>query len=252
MKRPREAATSGDLAERERFDMSKRKRWQPPHPAKDIGENVRQPATPRRISSRGVPTYSSGEELCCWPKCPKDRYAAVIPLCEAHLGIAHVLFVENNGWQAAWYGPTARFVLDGNDGLPVAQPEPDRAPPVEGTVYFLRIGGYIKIGWTSDLGKRMKGYPPDTSLLAVMPGLRTDEQQLHRKFAHLTTHGREWYPLAPQITEHIQRVITEHGDPPAVDFSAKKKSQRIVGPRLNRYVGGEHRGPGTGTARLVG
>jgi len=228
--------------------VSKRNRWQPPHPPKNIGEPTQRPAQRRRLTERGVPTYSSGPELCCWPRCPKDPYAAVIPLCEAHLAIAHSI-AEDLISTSQCFDAEA---IDGNDGLPLAQPAPQAAPPIPGIIYYLRIGGFIKIGWTSDLGKRMKSYPPDTALLAAMPGLRTDEQRVHRKFAHLTTHGREWYPLAPQITEHIERVRLEHGEPPNVDFSAKKKSQRIVGPRLNRYVGGEHRGPGTGTARKIG
>lgn len=91
----------------------------------------------------------------------------------------------------------------------------------EGHIYFLRVGGYYKIGWTTDLERRMRSYHPDTQLLATHPGTRKDERRLHKKFAHLRTHGREWYPLAPQITEHVQAVIHEHGQPDQVHFSAR-------------------------------
>lgn len=119
-----------------------------------------------------------------------------------------------------------------------AADKPKREAPVDGTVYFLRVGGYIKIGWTSDLTKRMRQYQPDTQLLAIKPGTRKDERALHRKFAHLKTHGREWFPLAPQITEEITRTVAEHGQPPVVDFSARQAT-RIVGPRLDNYIGGK-------------
>lgn len=120
----------------------------------------------------------------------------------------------------------------------------EEAPATEklGTIYFIRSGGYIKIGWTSNLKNRMRGYLPDTTLLAVKPGTRRDENRIHKRFAHLTTHGREWFPLAPQITEYIAQVVREHGEPPHVDFSAKPKTPN-QGPRLNRWVGGDNRGP---------
>ncbi len=94
--------------------------------------------------------------------------------------------------------------------------------PTEGTVYFLRSGGYIKIGWTSDLQRRMRAYPPDSELLASRPGTRKDEAALHKKFAHLRSHGREWFPLAPQIRDHIKTVTHEHGQPPEVQFAARE------------------------------
>lgn len=99
--------------------------------------------------------------------------------------------------------------------------KPTRKVAVDGTVYFLRIGGYIKIGWTSDMTRRMKSYPPDTTLLATMPGTRKDELREHKRFAHLRTHGREWYPLAPQITERVAAVVREQGEPDEVTFAAK-------------------------------
>lgn len=109
-----------------------------------------------------------------------------------------------------------------------------RTQPTEGTIYFLRIGGYIKIGWTSDLAKRMRnGYHPDSQLLAVMPGTRADERALHRKHAHLCTAGREWFPMAPQILEEIEAAKREHGEPPAVMFSARPKKAPALGPAPN-------------------
>lgn len=122
--------------------------------------------------------------------------------------------------------------------------------PVDGTVYFLRVGGYIKIGWTSNLEKRMRQYQPDTQLLACKPGTRKEEHRLHRKFAHLKTHGREWFPLAPQITEEVEQTIADHGAPPVVDFSARK-AKRIVGPRLAQPIGGDRRPYGVGPVKVV-
>lgn len=105
------------------------------------------------------------------------------------------------------------------------QPE-TKSPPakpavVNGVVYYLRSGGYIKIGWASNLQKRMKAYPPDTMLLATEPGTRADEQRRHRTFAVHRTHGREWYAMVPPLMEHIDKVKRENGEPDAVVFAAK-------------------------------
>lgn len=186
--------------------MTYRSRWTPPHPEPVLSE-------------------------CVWPKCPKFAKND-LPLCWAHLTVAHSLYVKHSeDPDSAKIGYTVV-----RDQEPAPAP---RARPTNGTVYYLRSGGYVKIGWTSDLQKRMRAYPPDTVLLAVRPGTRADENATHRRFAHLVTHGREWFPLAPQISEHINQVLAEHGPPPEVEFAARK-SAPATGQR--QYVGGPNRG----------
>lgn len=129
-----------------------------------------------------------------------------------------------------------------------SEPEVEPATPArktEGTIYYLRVGAYYKIGWTSDLAKRMRQYPPDTRLLARHPGTRKDEAALHKRFAHHRTHGREWYPLATQITEHVNRMVKEHGEPDEVTFAARPtqvprphSDKPMVTPR--NWTGGRH------------
>ena len=46
--------------------------------------------------------------------------------------------------------------------------------------------------------------------------------------------------LSPEIEDHIARVITEHGPPPTVDFTARRAA-RTTG-REKTYVGGPNRG----------
>lgn len=98
------------------------------------------------------------------------------------------------------------------------KPEPE---PVAGWVYYVETGGYIKIGWTSDLQARMRAYPPSFRLLAVEPGEQALEARRHRQFAVHRTHGREWYPLAAVLTQHVDRILAEHGEPPKVDFAGR-------------------------------
>ena len=115
--------------------------------------------------------------------------------------------------------------------------------PTNGTVYYLRVGGYIKIGFASDLTKRMRSYAPDTVLLATEPGTKQDEQRRHRQFSAHRTHGREWYAMTPSLMRHIDQVIAEHGAPVSVAFSAQPV--KIPEPRpFKTYVGGNYRGNG--------
>lgn len=114
--------------------------------------------------------------------------------------------------------------------------KPDR----DGVVYYLRVGGFIKIGWTSNLQNRMKSYAPDTTLLATEPGKRALETRRHRAFSVHRTHGREWYAMVPPLMDHIGRVAAEHGQPDPVAFSAQPVT--VPQPRQKRYVGGNQRG----------
>lgn len=101
------------------------------------------------------------------------------------------------------------------------KPEPATSPKVtSGVVYYLRVGSYIKIGWTSDLEKRMRAYPPDSILLATEPGTRKDEHRFHKMFAAHRTHGREWYAMVPSLMHHIEQTLARHGQPDPVAFAA--------------------------------
>jgi len=170
---------------------------------------------------------------CCWPGCPKSRLDEV-PICAAHLSIAREVWVDRNSTQEARsYRVTAT----------IAEPEaPEPAEQKMGVVYYLRSGGYIKIGWASNLANRMKAYPPDSMLLAHHPGTRADEATMHRKFAVHRTHGREWYAMVPALTDHIRRIASSHGIPDPVTFAAQPVT--VPQPRPRQYVGGNYRGNG--------
>lgn len=175
---------------------------------------------------------STGADLarCYWPGC-RAYCTEGIRICGTHLAIAGYYAMKSD---------SIRQQVIRMGALPTLEAKPKtKAAEKPGVVYYLRSGGYIKIGWTSNLEQRMRAYPPDTVLLAVRPGTRADESATHRRFSHLTTHGREWFPLAPQISEHIDKVLAENGPPPAVEFAARK-SAPATGQR--QYVGGPNRG----------
>lgn len=122
--------------------------------------------------------------------------------------------------------------------------QPDTPPaPKQGTIYALLSGYNVKVGWTGrDLQARLREYPPSTQLLVHFPGVRGDETRIKRKFAHLRTHGNEWFPYAPQVTEWVAQMVHEHGDPdpditcgPAKYETPRPHSQQsVVKPRYWR------------------
>jgi hypothetical protein len=83
-------------------------------------------------------------------------------------------------------------------------------------VYFCRREGFIKIGVTKDVGKRMaaigKGgqMPPGMTvgpveLLATTPGGYQLESRLHDRFAHLRIPRTEWFRVAPELLRLVER-----------------------------------------------
>lgn len=119
------------------------------------------------------------------------------------------------------------------------RPRKETAPKV-GVVYFLKSNGFMKIGWTSDLDQRLKQYDPDARVLAVKPGTRKDETALHKKFADLKTHRREWFGITPRLMEEVERTVREHGEPPR-ELNEPVVTRRIVGPRDENYIGGKRK-----------
>lgn len=73
-----------------------------------------------------------------------------------------------------------------------------------GSVYFVRLGDRIKIGFTTDLDSRMKVVPHE-EILAVMPGTMRDERRCHAAFQHLRTVG-EWFRVDEALLTFIARL----------------------------------------------
>lgn len=109
----------------------------------------------------------------------------------------------------------------------------------EGMVYALQSGYNIKIGWTGrDLPARLREYPPSSSVLVAYPAQRGEETRIKRRFSHLRTHGNEWFPYAPEVTEWVARMVAEHGEP---DPTWTCGPAKYVVPRPHQDKGGIRR-----------
>lgn len=95
-----------------------------------------------------------------------------------------------------------------------------------GYIYYLLVGDRIKIGFTLDVRQRLRAYPPGTPLLAMHPGTKQLEKELHQQFAGARAAGREWFIDAPEIREHIKTVIEQFGEPDRARYEWRDQHRR--------------------------
>ena len=110
---------------------------------------------------------------------------------------------------------------------------------IPGWVYYLRVGDLIKIGWSADIKKRLKAYPPNAELLGAQVGTRQDEAAMHGKFISLLAKGREWFHPGSQLLEHIAAGPANYNTLRAIlreEAAGKKRDQaaRLAEARANR------------------
>lgn len=73
-------------------------------------------------------------------------------------------------------------------------------------VYYVQVGDLCKIGTTTNLKRRLVGYPPNRKLLATEPGSYEVEARRHAQFAALLDCGKEWFRLEAPLAAHIQQL----------------------------------------------
>lgn len=83
----------------------------------------------------------------------------------------------------------------------------------EGWIYYLLVADKVKIGYTKDVKRRLRSYPPGSPLLALHPGTKQLETDMHAKFAGSKAAGREWFLDTPELREHVKEVIAQFGEP---------------------------------------
>lgn len=98
-----------------------------------------------------------------------------------------------------------------------------------GHIYFVRLNGLIKVGWSRDVDARLRAYGPDVEILCIFPGTREDETNLHRQFRPVLARGREWYQDHAILTDYATRMVTEHGEPKA--WTGWTKPKETIRPR---------------------
>lgn len=200
--------------------MTRRKRWQPPHPDPDQERTTQRPRC--RWNGCDWPTFSwlpvcyDHAEMITEVMTPRviDSYDTVSATTRnAHRALAKKRKQDRENER------TAAIVATRGD-----QP---------GWIYYLHTDGKVKIGYSADVTKRLRAYTPGFELLAVHPGTPDLEKRIHRDFDAHRVAGREWFRPADEILDHCAKVRTEHGDP-------KRFAPKVRDPHdSNRVVAGK-------------
>lgn len=139
--------------------------------------------------------YAEEQNICCIPHCQRNRADQVsIHLCEHHI-------------QKAW---AAYQVLHGAAAHEAADPDRDvTSPDAKGTIYVVRVQNLIKVGWTSNLPRRLIDLHAD-AVLHHYAGTRQDEADLHRHLKPHLAKGREWYTPSSELDKIIEQLRIVH------------------------------------------
>lgn len=122
--------------------------------------------------------------------------------------------------------------------------KPRKESKAAGYVYYIRMGGLVKIGYAGDVAKRMRNYPPNAELAAAHPGTLEVERDMHARFKDALARGREWFQPTPDLEEHIAQVRDAFGDPASLAYEftvPKSQEQRVRDQFKPRHaIGGIH------------
>jgi hypothetical protein len=183
-------------------------------------------------------------ERCAWPNCREplelpmpggqmsNRYGV---LCSAHaVDVAVAVIQHQTHMQRVWnffeQQTTERAVRAEKWRAEDERYEAEKAAlrqDREGFVYYLMVGERLKIGYSVDVKRRMRAYPPGSELLAVEPGDRDLETQRHRQFAGSRTDGREWFRPTPDILDLVEEIVTTYGEPRRFAHHYRRNQQPV-------------------------
>lgn len=84
----------------------------------------------------------------------------------------------------------------------------------DSVVYYVRIGGYIKIGYTTKLRERMRSLRVDPdALLAIEPGGRDEERRAHAWFAPERIGRWENFEPSARLLAHVEALREQYDLP---------------------------------------
>lgn len=127
---------------------------------------------------------------------------APVPLCGKHLHevyeFAQDMITEN------WDGAVRGYVSELHGQF--KPPAPVKRGIRHGHVYFIRFSDRVKIGFTTDPVRRLRGLPHE-EIIGVVRGTRADERAWHDLLADFHVTG-EWFTAAPEVLAMLARVTS--------------------------------------------
>lgn len=170
-----------------------------------------------------------GEELKWFSRRRFDDVKArdpekVLPLC-----LRHEVLV----WQRVQLVKGETAVIETNQELLEREAEAEaarkrrRMENLNGHIYFVRLNGLVKVGWSRSVHDRLRAYGPLADVLCIYPGSRMDETTLHRQLRPVLARGREWYEDCKIIADFAAKAVEQHGPPVTYDEWTKPKTTPI-------------------------
>ncbi|QAY74054.1 GIY-YIG nuclease family protein [Agromyces protaetiae] len=158
-------------------------------------------------------------------RCESDvSEGAPLPLCDAHLLVAHDWVARATGstdllpspcrlcgsrlgvrYPSGW----ACGVCEWRAG---AVPDDELPPPRVDVVYYVRFDDRVKIGTSSNPRARIAALPHH-EVLAFELGGRVLERARHARFAAHRIPGTEWFERSPELDEHVAALREGAPDP---------------------------------------
>lgn len=219
-KTPATAATVRGHDRPGRGDMAKRTQRFPEDTPVSRRRLNPQPQPPRR----GIPKPSI---QCVWPDCRDlQQFAHGVPLCFDHIDQVYK-FASDLRWGETFEETITRSrrqrAAEWRRGITAARENKiyETKGDKPGWIYYLHIDDKVKIGYTTDIIRRMRSYPPSSPLLGVHPGTKQLERDMHEQFKGSLIQGREWFRPDPDLLAHCERVRAEYGDPSKFEYKAR-------------------------------
>lgn len=138
----------------------------------------------------------------------------LLPLCTWHeVGIWQNVQRRSREPEIITAAQNRAVLLDAEDARAEEDDQRRFLARQDGHIYFVRLNGLIKVGWSRILQDRLKAYGPDVEVLCHYRGTRQDETNLHRNLTPYRAKGREWYQDCKLIADMVEQAVKQHGPP---------------------------------------
>lgn len=156
-----------------------------------------------------------------------------LPLCVKHIGVA---YRQGSVGKDPLVIEAVADVIERRQQRERDEHEADkkrRRQATDGHIYFVRLNGLIKVGWSSDIHERLRAYGPDVEVIVIYPGTRNDETTLHRQFRPVLARGREWYEDHQILHDYAMKMRREQGGT-TIHFDGWTRPKEVIGTRRRR------------------
>lgn len=167
-------------------------------------------------------------DRCSWIGC-RTECVDEIELCLYHFSIIGQTYIEKRSifGAAALAASKARREAERAERN-ADMPSKDDWSRERSVVYYVRLGDYVKIGYTIHLPERIGQFRQGRDvLLAVEPGWRETEAERHKQFAAERVSRREDFNPSRRLLAHIDVVRSKYGEP----WSYTKRRVTAAGPQ---------------------